>query len=413
MKDLPLINFKKNIFTNSALVLFRYIVIAGVGLALSISFAHFSTKEVFGQYQFILSVFALFSVFSLPGLNIAALKSVSRGESGAITQAVRMSFFWSMIAMPFLIGYGIYKIYVGVIESSMIGWIFIFFGLLFPFLNAPNTWYVHYEGRLMFLPVTIRTIFASLFTATLLFLGLWNQQSIFILVSIWFFTSALFGWFFYWEVRKIERQTENRPALLDVPYGFRVSVQKFFVGLTENIPVIAISLFLGFEAVANFQVTAVFVGAVSGLLGALAAMALPVIFSDVDARHKGLLLYSVLSGVLASIGYVILVEALFLFVYGEQYRESFELARLLVFLPLLVSLRMFMVNIFTARGENGRIILVYAVANAAAVLVFVTTFGSVSFALSAGAYLYILNLGLLLPLAGYYFFSASKKTDSI
>lgn len=406
-------SLKKSVITNSALVSFRYVVIAGIGLALSVGFAHFSTKQVFGQYQFILSAFALFSVFSLPGLNIAALRSVSQGKFGSVTQAVRLSFFCSMFAVPFLVGYGIYRMYVVDIESSTIGWVFIFFGLLFPFLNAPNTWYVHYEGRLMFLPVVIRTIFTSACMAALLFLSLWNQQSIFVLVSVWFFTNAVSGWFFYGEVRREELKSRNELHSLDIPYGLKVSAQKFFVGLTENIPVIAISFFLGFEAVANFQVASVFIGAVSGLLGALAAIALPVIFSNIASHHKNLLSYSVLSGILASIGYAVLVETLFLLAYGNRYQESFNLARLLIFLPLLVSTRMFLVNIFTARGENIRIISVYAVANVIAIVFFVTTFGEMSFASSAATYLYILNFSLLLPLAGYYFLSASRNTDSI
>ena len=117
--------------------------------------------------------------------------------------------------------------------------------------------------------------------------------------------------------------------------------------------------------------------------------------------------------VLASFGYFILVEVLFLAVYGERYRESFELARLLVILPFLVSLRMFFVNIFTAKGKNTFIVSVYVVANILSMILFIVMFKTAPFVWSAGAYLYSINLLLLIPLAFAYFFNASKKTDSI
>jgi len=404
--------FKKNIFTNSFWVSFRYVVIAVIGLAVSVAFAHLATKETFGQYQFILSIVAIFYVFSLTGLNIAALKSVSQGKSGSVSKAVRLSFLGSVFAIPFLVGYGIYILTVGNYSAS-VGWAFVLLGLLFPFLYASNTWYVHYEGRLLFRPVAIRTIASSAVTAILLFVGLWNHMSVFWLSVIWFFSTALFSWFFYWEVLREEKKFVQGKDELDVRYGLWVSFQKFVVSLTENIPTLAISFFIGFEAVANFQIASVFVGAVSGLLGALTAMALPVIFSNIEQTHRGLLFYNVLSGALASFGYFILVEVLFLAVYGERYRESFELARLLVILPFLVSLRMFFVNIFTAKGKNTFIVSVYVVANILSMILFIVMFKTAPFVWSAGAYLYSINLLLLIPLAFAYFFNASKKTDSI
>lgn len=408
MKEENFLIFKKDIFTNSFLVSFRYVAIAAIGLVVSIAFAHLSTKQTFGQYQFILSVLTLFSVFSLPGLNIAALKSVSQGECGVVSQAVRLSFFGGILAIPLLVGYGVYVLLTGS-SDSVIGWACVLFGFLFPFLNASNTWYVHYEGRLLFRPVVIRTVISSILTALALVFGLWIHAGLLALVSAWFFSTVLYSWFFYWEVLEEEHKYKEKPGTLDIRYGLRVSLQKFIVGLTENIPIIAISFFLGFEAAANFQVVSVFVGAVSGLLGALTAMALPVIFSDTDNNHKGLLLQSVFSGVLASVGYAVFVEIFFSIIYGNQYYESFQLAHLLVFLPLLVSLRLFFVNIFTAREENSLIVFSYILANIFSIVLFILVFKTAPFSWSAGVYLYSINLSLLVPLVGVYLFRVFKK----
>ncbi len=399
--------FKRDLLKNSTLVSLRYAIVAAVGLAVSLAFARHAPKEVFGQYQFVLSLFSFFAIFSLPGLNVAALKSVSRGEgAGVVRQAVRLSFLWSLAAVPLLVGYGSYMLLSGG-SNVPVGWACILFGIFFPLLNAPNTWYAYYEGRLQFLPVTIRVIGLTIASAAFLFAGLWNQLNVLFLVAIWFSTSIVGSWLFYWEIVRKENRDTKEPGKLDVSYGFKVTLQKFVVGLTENVPIIAISTFLGFEAVANFQVASVFVGAVAGLLGALIAMGLPVIFSSNEKKHPQLLFYSILSGIIASAGYALLVETLFLSMYGVQYQESFELARLLIPLPFLVSIRVYFMNIFTAREENGRIISTYLVANGIAALLFlISTDQGLNFVMSAGIYLYALNFLLIFPLARRYFSKA-------
>jgi len=53
------------------------------GFLLSIAFARFLPKEIYGQYRYILSVVAILAIFTLPGLKTAITQAVARGFEGS------------------------------------------------------------------------------------------------------------------------------------------------------------------------------------------------------------------------------------------------------------------------------------------------------------------------------------------
>lgn len=91
----------------------RQIVDLLSGLAISIAFARLATKEVFGQYQFIIAAFSIAGILSLPGLNISILRSVSRRCDGDYKRAVRTSFRWSLLGVPLLLIFGAFYFFFG------------------------------------------------------------------------------------------------------------------------------------------------------------------------------------------------------------------------------------------------------------------------------------------------------------
>ena len=66
------------------------------------------TREVFGEYQFVLSVLAIISILSIPGLNISLIRSVARGYEGDYKKVVKVSFKWSLLGVPVLLMVGSY-----------------------------------------------------------------------------------------------------------------------------------------------------------------------------------------------------------------------------------------------------------------------------------------------------------------
>jgi len=384
----------------------RYVVVGLFGLLITVGFARLGTKELLGQYQYVISILALLSIFSLPGLNLAALREVTKGNTGAVRQAIWKSFKWSWLAFPIIIGYGIFTFLHG---RPLLGEALILAGILFPFFYAPNTWYVFYEGRSHFKLVTARIILSTIIINLALFAGLYAKIGLFWLIAIYFGVNAVCSWFFYGEMKS---KMKSASAPLDMKYGLSCTVQKFTFSLTDALPPIVISFIFGFASVAIYQITYLSLSLIAGFVTALSATYLPLLFKYQKLNHKKFAALNLLIGLLMFAGFLIFIRLFFILFYGEQYRASYDLAWIFSFLIITFPLRTYLINFFTSRDKNKLIIIFNLIANLCAPVMLYLTKGS-GFIFSASAYLYSLQLIFFLPLLLIYFsLIPSNKTKT-
>lgn len=393
---------------NGFWVSLRYAILAVTGFTVSIGFARLGTQELLGQYQFVLSFMSVVSIFALLGLNVSALRSVTRGENSAVIEAVKLSFFASLLGSPIIIFYGVHQIIYE--TNSVIGASLILAGFLFPFFYAPNTWTAFYEGKLMFRSASVRIICINVITTAGLISGLWMNFNSLQMIAIYLGTSLFFHWIFYFEItKKIKNKTKK---YLDRKYGLYVSGQKFVFSLSGNIPPLAISYLFGFEFLAIYHITYYVIGTVSSFMGALASLYMPLLFKDLKLNYWRIVFQNIGMGLVFLVVFVIFVKLFFIMLYGDEYSESVELAYYISFLLVLVPLRIFLINFFTAKKKNGLITLIFIVANIVSFLVFYAT-KNAGFIPSVSIYLYLLQLLVVVPLLIYYFLTASRKIDSM
>ncbi|MCF6240437.1 MAG: oligosaccharide flippase family protein [Bacteroidales bacterium] len=107
------------------------------GLATSVLFARYFTQEVYGEYQFILSVVAFFSFFSIPGLNPALIRSVAKGFDGDFELSVKQAVKYSFVGSLFILAIAIYYFFK---NEHSIAYALIFSALSFPLLFSFDKW---------------------------------------------------------------------------------------------------------------------------------------------------------------------------------------------------------------------------------------------------------------------------------
>ena len=61
-------------------------------LALGIVFANVLPKDVYGTYKYLLAIAGIFSLFTLPGMNVALIRAVARGFGGSYYSAASTRF---------------------------------------------------------------------------------------------------------------------------------------------------------------------------------------------------------------------------------------------------------------------------------------------------------------------------------
>jgi Polysaccharide biosynthesis protein. len=140
---------------NSFLTILIQISNITLSLILTIFLARFTTKDVFGSYNFIISIISMLTIISMPGFNFTLIKSASRGKDGLYNKIFKLRFFWSLIGVPFLIFVGLYYFYF---ENQMIGLGLLLASIFFPFFDPPTIWVKLLQGKKRFDLVTKNSI---------------------------------------------------------------------------------------------------------------------------------------------------------------------------------------------------------------------------------------------------------------
>lgn len=391
----------------------RYGIVTLLGLLMTILFTRLAEKEIYGAYQYLISLMALFSIFSLPGMNMAALQSVVQGKYQAIFQAIRMSFVGALLGTVAFLGFG----WLQGNEKGIPLEIFFFLAIIFPPLYASNTWYVFYEGKQDFFSVAWRVILMNLFIFAATAVALIMQAPLFVVVATYFLSMLSFSIFFCWEIWRRLRPVITSEVLdtptLDRRYGYMMTLQKSVFTFTETFPIVLVTGFFGFSAAALLQVAVFLYGALSGYIGAIAAMYLPQLFQGMRLTWGRLLLTQMSAGgviTIALAGFLIIgFEPLF----GAEYHESRTLAWMLLPTALLLPLRSYLNNYFIANKRVGLLLWIYALANIGSIGIFLLLQPQ-GLLISIAAYLILITLvtvgGMLLAYGSE---TAERKTVSI
>ena len=133
----------KNLFWSNS----NQISVTFFSLLLSVVFARFGGKEVYGQYLFLISIIGLFSLFAVPGFRTVIIRSVSQGYEGVYQKGTRIGFLWSILGVPVITTIGLYYY---IYNNHVLGIALIACAFLTPFYNSLQTWSAYLKGRRMF-----------------------------------------------------------------------------------------------------------------------------------------------------------------------------------------------------------------------------------------------------------------------
>lgn len=364
---------------------------------ISVIFARLAPREIYGQYQYVLSLTSLLSVLSLPGLNTAALRAFVEGDEGAVAKSVYYSFRASLMAAAALVAIGAWQM---LHHQPSLGLAIIVAGLLVPAYYAPNNWYIYYEGKSDFLGSTYRMVTANIILLISMTLGLWAHVPLVGLVSLFLGSNAILITLFYLEGKRRAHPTEGR-SRLSLPYAFRCTIQKFTATLGENLQTIAISSVFGFANLAIYQVAQSMVNAFIGLTGALSAIYFPLLVKYKKLNHGVIVLQHLVVGAVFLGIYLVGVRYLFAPLYGIKYHDAIILAYKLSWIVVILPLRVYLNNFFSIRDKNSYVIWTNLTASGVALAVFFASRHS-GFFPAATLYLYISNYLMVIPLLVLY-----------
>lgn len=194
-----------------------------LSLAVMYAFSRWETKEIFGQYNYVLSIAAILSILTLPGINTALVRAVAKGYEKTVFLAARARVLGGFLASA--VGFSIAAWYL--VHSRVD--LAIVFGLAALFMPLNGTLnqisFYYWEGKKRFDKSALYTIAFRLFLSAALITAVVNTDSLATIVGAYFISiAAISPVLFALTARKVNKK--SRVEKEAIPFGKHLSVMR-------------------------------------------------------------------------------------------------------------------------------------------------------------------------------------------
>jgi O-antigen/teichoic acid export membrane protein len=234
-----------------------------------IAFSHWVSKEVFGAYQYILSVIAILGLFALPGMQSALVRAVAKGKEGMLWSSAKTKFKWALIGIGVCLAIsGWYFLH----HNFILGSSFLIASFLFPIPRISNLLFNFWQGRKRFDLQAKYSIIINILEAAIFIPVLFFTNNLIIILLAYFLSRSLFrALFFKITLNKIKNQeTDNETLSL----GKHLTLMQSIALFGGQIDKVIIWQFLGPVSVAIYSFSQIPLQRIQGLIP-IAPLALP------------------------------------------------------------------------------------------------------------------------------------------
>lgn len=238
---------------------------------LSVIFARFLPKEVYGNYKFIISAASILGSLALSGMGTAVLQAVAKGKEGIIKIAVKDSLKWGSIT---LISSIILGIYYWSNDNLAVALAIIFAGITNPLISTYGLYISLLAGKKDFKTSSAFIATTQTISTLSLIIGSIIIPNALILIIINFSVNTLFAVLFYsLTIKKYPPNEESDPEMLD--YGKHLSFMNMFGAVINQIDKILVFHYLGAIELAVYSFAIAIPEQIRGSYKSLFAIGLP------------------------------------------------------------------------------------------------------------------------------------------
>lgn len=342
---------KKNFIKNSFWMGSRQTLIVLMGIALSAVFARLTTKETYGQYQLVLSIFATISIISISGLNAATLQAVANGFDGVYKKAFKIRFKWSLLGIPILLLIGVNYL---IKNQTDLGCVILLSSIFFPLLYSTNIWESLIQGKERFDILAKNSIFRSaLTTSILIFVLILFKNNIFLLLPAYFGSIVVCNCFFFQKSKKLITHKKEDPD--SIKYGWFLTKMSLLNSLLSRADYLIIGYFLGIENLANYSIGMSIGIKIKDSFKTISLIFIPKISRKGFREIKNYIFIFLLSSIIATVVFFSLPFIITL-LFSDKYQESAQIAQtFILFLPFFMT-GLFLENHLSFFSKNKKII---------------------------------------------------------
>lgn len=297
------------------------IAVSFFSFLLYIAFAHFLSKETYGTYQYLLSVFAIVGTFTLSGMNASVTQSVARGFEGTLRASVRMQLLWGLIPLLGACAAGVYYLFAG---NTVLAIGFVIIGLLTPWINSFNTYNAFLIGKKDFRRAFLYNLalYVPYYSALIAVAYFFKSPVVLLLVNLGL--NALILGYLYHRTLRVYRPNNDVDAEA-FKYGKHLSVMGIFSAAAAQLDNVLAFHYLGATELAIYAFATAIPDRVANLFKNIGQAALPKFAEKTEHEVRdgiGPKLAKLTLATVGVIGVYILCAPFFFSIFFPQYHDS-------------------------------------------------------------------------------------------
>lgn len=299
-----------------------------LALIVSVAFAHLLPKDVYGIYQYALSIAGLITAFSLTGINPAIARSVAQGYEGSLAKSFGVQLRWGLISFIAAIGTAIYYYTQGnltlVIASLIIA-------ITIPLSNTTNTYTAFVVGKKDFKNSFIFNIISTAIYAVSIIGTLLITKNVIILIAVYFAATTLANVIFYLVTLLVYKPNKT----IDDPtfsYAKHLSIMGILGAIASRVDSILIFHYLGPINLAVYTFAKIIPERIGGLFKSLSTAALPRFATRSEKELQATIFYKtgiVFIAALVTAGIYALCAPFIYHIFFPQYADAIVYSQVL------------------------------------------------------------------------------------
>jgi O-antigen/teichoic acid export membrane protein len=247
------------------------IVVSVASLLLSIAFANFLPTDVYGMYQYLLSLSALVGAVCLSGLGTAIIPAVAQGYEGILRAAVRAQLKWASVPATISLACALYYLLQGELTIS-IGLVIIAF--FTPLLSAYTTYSTFLHGKRAFRSMFLFNLFVVTSYCVAMILGVIFLKNALVLITINLGINLLATLYVYNKTLKTYKPND-RLDMVSLSFGKHLSALNAFGTIMNQLDSVLVFHFLGATQLAVYSFATLIPERIGALFGFIGAASLP------------------------------------------------------------------------------------------------------------------------------------------
>jgi O-antigen/teichoic acid export membrane protein len=250
-----------------------------VGFFTTVALGYFLPKTGYGDYRYVLSVFAVLSAFTLTGLNTAIIQAVARGFDGSLKQGFRLSIKWSGLAVAGALAGSAYYLWR---DNTFLSAALLMIALAMPFFHSFGLFASYINGKKDFKRLSIYNAINNVVPSIVLIGAVYSTDNILLIVFMYFFSHTLLGYWLYKRTVRVYTPLETIDPDL-ASYSIKLSFLNVVGIITAHIDKVIVYTTLGAVELAVYGFATAFPDQIRNLLKNLSTMMVPK-FTEQEAR---------------------------------------------------------------------------------------------------------------------------------